>query len=88
MKQIYIYIYNPSFSHVTSFYRYKLSFMAFDEITEADMFCFDNIVKHIIGKPCSYLLGSAPNTTTIPPEIASIVSLKFTFAVGYTQESY
>jgi hypothetical protein len=52
------------------------------------MFCFDNIAKHIVGKPCSYLLGSAPNTTTIPAEIASIISLKFTFAVGYTQESY
>jgi hypothetical protein len=52
------------------------------------MFCFDNIAKHIVGKPCSYLLRSAPNTTTIPAEIASIISLKFTFAVGYTQESY
>jgi hypothetical protein len=52
------------------------------------MFCFDNIVKYIVGKPCSYLLGSAPNTIVIPPEIVSIISLKFTFAVGYTQESY
>jgi hypothetical protein len=82
------YIYNPSFSHVTSFYRYKLSFIASDETTEANMFCFDNIAKHIVGKPCSYLLRSAPNTTTIPAEIASIISLKFIFAVGYTQESY
>jgi hypothetical protein len=38
------------------------------------MFCFDNIAKTIIGKPCSSLLGSTANTTIIPPEIAAIIS--------------
>jgi hypothetical protein len=52
------------------------------------MFCFDSIVKTIIGKPCSYLLGSTTNTAMIPPEIASIVSLKYRFVVTYSEESY
>jgi hypothetical protein len=70
------------------FYRYKLNFVASDETAEANMFCFDNIAKTIIGKPCSSLLGSTVNTTIIPLEIAAIIYLKFRFAVNYNQESY
>jgi hypothetical protein len=70
------------------FYRYKLNFVASNETVEANMFCFDNIAKTIIGKPCSSLLGSTANTTIVPPEITAIISLKFRFAVNYNQESY
>jgi hypothetical protein len=70
------------------FYRYKLNFVASDETTEANLFCFDNIAKTIIGKPCSSLLGSTANTIIIPPEIIAIISLKFRFAVNYNKESY
>lgn len=38
------------------FHRYKLTFMAFDGTTEAQMFSFDNIAKAIIGKPCASLV--------------------------------
>jgi hypothetical protein len=70
------------------FYRYKLNFVASNETVETNMFCFDNIAKTIIGKPCSSLLGSTVNTTIIPLEIAAIIYLKFRFAVNYNQESY
>jgi hypothetical protein len=51
------------------------------ELTEAEMFSFDNIARAIIGKPCASLVGLAGNTSTIPLEIAKILSLKFTFVV-------
>jgi hypothetical protein len=47
------------------------------------MFCFDNIAKIIIGKTCPSLVSSLNDPSTIPPEIAAIVSLKFTFAVVF-----
>jgi hypothetical protein len=52
------------------------------------MFCFDNIAKAIIGKPCTSLVASVGNTSRIPPEIASIVSLRFTFVVTFTERSF
>jgi hypothetical protein len=44
------------------FHRYKLTFMAFDGTTEAQMFSFDNIARAIIGKPRASLVGPASNT--------------------------
>jgi hypothetical protein len=52
------------------------------------MFCFDNIAKRIIGKPCTSLLTSSTSTSSIPPDLAVIVSLKFTFAVVYNEMSF
>ncbi|PWZ37860.1 hypothetical protein Zm00014a_005131 [Zea mays] len=68
--------------------RYKLNFMASDGTAEMRMFCFDNIAKRIIGKPCASLLTSATSTSNIPPDLAAIVSLKFTFAVVYNEMSF
>ena len=63
------------------FHRYKLTFMAFNGTTEAEIFSFDNIARAIIGKPCASIVGSAGNTSTIPPEIAKVLSLKFTSVI-------
>lgn len=68
--------------------RYKLNFMASDGTAEMRMFCFDNIAKRIIGKPCASLLTSATSTSNIPPDLAAIVSLKFTFVVVYNEMSF
>jgi hypothetical protein len=62
--------------------------MASDGTAEMRMFCFDNIAKRIIGKPCASLLTSATSTSNIPPDLAAIVSLKFTFAVVYNEMSF
>jgi hypothetical protein len=59
-----------------------------DGTTEAEMFCFDDIAKVIIGKSCSSIIGSTSDTRAIPPEIAVIVSLKFTFAVIFNKRSF
>jgi hypothetical protein len=69
-----------------------LSFLASDGTATAEMFCFDNIARQIITKPCEAMLKSMPHTTTneitIPPDLALIVSLKFTFRVTLTDDSY
>ena len=70
------------------FYRYKLNFTASDETAESRMFCHDNVAKAIIGRPCSSLIGSVTNASSIPPQLAAIVSQKFTFAVIFTDKSF
>jgi hypothetical protein len=64
------------------------TFMASDGTTHAEMFCFDSIAKAISGKSCSSIIASTTNTIAIPPEIAAIISLKFTFAVIFNQRSF
>jgi replication factor A1 len=61
--------------------RYKISFIALDGTDEADMICFGDVARRIIGKSVQQLLRIATNSTTYPPEVARIVSLRFTFAV-------
>jgi hypothetical protein len=62
--------------------------MASDGTAEAEMFCFDDIAKVIIGKSCSSIIGSTSDSGAIPPEIAAIVSLKFTFVVIFNTRSF
>jgi len=52
------------------------------------MICFGDVARRIIGKSVQQLLKTATNSTTYPPEVARIVSLRFTFAVALTQQSY
>ena len=52
------------------------------------MFCFDNIAKHIVGKSCEAVVKSMSPSADTAPELAAIVSLKFTFVVHVTEESY
>jgi hypothetical protein len=62
--------------------------MATDGTAEARMFCFDSVAKRIIGKSCPFVVSSITRTSLIPPDLASIVSLKFTFIVVYNDVSF
>ncbi|XP_008646589.2 replication protein A 70 kDa DNA-binding subunit [Zea mays] len=62
-------------------FKYKLKFRASDATAMAQMFCFDNIARYIVGKSCEVILRSTNAATPIPPDLAQIVSLKFTFRV-------
>jgi hypothetical protein len=68
--------------------RYKLTFIARDETAEAVMFSFDNVAKQIVGKPCEIVLRSMSPSVRTPTDILGITSLKFTFHVSLTEESY
>ena len=52
------------------------------------MFCFDNIARRIISKPCETIIKSIRHPTDTPPDLAAIISLKFTFAITITDASY
>ncbi|PWZ16110.1 Replication protein A DNA-binding subunit B [Zea mays] len=60
-------------------FKYKLKFRASDATAMAQMFCFDNIARYIVGKSCEVILRSTNAATPIPPDLAQIVPLKFTF---------
>jgi len=91
---------NPQMQHINTNYvrlshcfplnlnRYKISFIALDGTDEAEMICFGDVARRIIGKSVQQLLKTATSGTTYPPEVARIVSLRFTFAVALTQQSY
>jgi hypothetical protein len=60
---------------------------------EIELFCFDSVAKHIVGKPCEallkftfgVLLDISGNT---PLELAAIVGLKFTFVINININSF
>jgi hypothetical protein len=62
--------------------------MAANDTAEMPMFYFDNVAKRIIGKSCPSLLTLVTDTSNIPPDLAAIVSLKFTFVVIYNLMSF
>ncbi|PWZ14793.1 Replication protein A DNA-binding subunit B [Zea mays] len=81
---------NPSMNflqltHMIS--RYKLKFLASDETDIAEMFCFDTVARHIVGKSCEIVLRSVTEQSPIPPDLAQIISLKFTFRVTIDNQS-
>jgi hypothetical protein len=65
----------------TCLMRYKLTFYATDETTEAKMFCFDSIAKQIVGKPCDFLVKTMDVSGNIPSALSAIIGLMFTFVV-------
>jgi hypothetical protein len=67
---------------------YKLTFYATDGTSKVQMFCFDTIVKQIIGKPCEFLVRSMNVLGGTPSDLAVIIGLKFTFAVNININSY
>ncbi|AQK45466.1 hypothetical protein ZEAMMB73_Zm00001d026098 [Zea mays] len=67
---------------------YKLSFVATDGTCEAEFFCFDTIAKRIIGKPCDTLITTPIAPQGFPPDLAAIVSLKFTFVVTLNMSAF
>ncbi|KAL5664171.1 hypothetical protein ACJX0J_024279, partial [Zea mays] len=68
--------------------RYKLSFIATDGTSEAEFFCFDTIAKRIVGKSCQTLFSTSDVSRGPPPDLAAIVSLKFTFAVTINMSAF
>lgn len=69
-------------------FKYKLTFIASDGTAEAQMFCFDNIARRIVGKSCEAVVKSMKRSSGTPPDLAAIVSQKFTFAVSITDSSF
>lgn len=68
--------------------RYKVCFIALDGTDEAEMVAFGDVARRIIGKPVQQLLRTSTSATVYPPEIARLVSLRFTFAITMTRQSY
>ncbi|PUZ70291.1 hypothetical protein GQ55_2G215800 [Panicum hallii var. hallii] len=52
------------------------------------MIAFAGIAHRIVGKPVETVIRSAANRSTIPPDIAAIVSSKYTFSVAMAEESF
>jgi hypothetical protein len=51
------------------------------------MFCFDTVARHIVGKSYEIVLRSVTERSPIPPDLAQIISLKFTFRVTIDNQS-
>lgn len=62
--------------------------MALDGTDEAEMICFGDVARRIVGKPVQQVLRTSAGANAYPPDISRIVSLRFTFAVTLTQQSY
>ena len=52
------------------------------------MVAFGDVGRRIVGKPVQQLLRTARFASDTPPDIAGIVSLKFTFGITLTEQSY
>ncbi|CAD6259972.1 unnamed protein product [Miscanthus lutarioriparius] len=73
----------------TSFkFKYKVCFIALDGTDEAKMVCFGDIARRMIGKPVQQLLRTSTSANAYPPDITKLVSLRFTFVVTMTRQSY
>jgi hypothetical protein len=59
-----------------------------DGTAEAQFFCFGNVAKRIVGKPCEAILRSMNISGNTPPELAAIVGLKFTCAIKININSF
>jgi hypothetical protein len=68
--------------------RYKLKFLASDGTETAEMFCFNNVARQIVGKSCEIVLRGVSEHSPIPPDLAQIISLKFTFRVTVDDQSF
>ncbi|RLN12932.1 ribonucleoside-diphosphate reductase large subunit-like [Panicum miliaceum] len=69
-------------------YKYKLSFIASDGTEEAEMICFGEVGRRIVGKSVEAVMRAPRGRDSIPPDVAAIVSLKFTFAVTMSHKRF
>ena len=67
---------------------YKLNFIATDGSSEAEFFCFDSVARRIVGKPCETLVAVAQISQGPSADLATIVSLKFFFAVTINMRAF
>jgi replication factor A1 len=58
--------------------------VALDGTDEAEMICFGDIARRMIGKPVQQVLRTATSANTYPPDISKMVSLRFTFQLCLT----
>ncbi|CAD6257799.1 unnamed protein product [Miscanthus lutarioriparius] len=73
----------------TSFkFKYKVCFIALDGTDEAEMVCFGDIARRMIGKLVQQLLRTSTSANAYPPDITKLVSPRFTFVVTMTRQSY
>ncbi|KAL5663204.1 hypothetical protein ACJX0J_023312, partial [Zea mays] len=75
-------------AHHVAVQTYKLSFVVTDGTSEAEFFYFDTIAKRIVGKPCDTLITATMTSQGFPPDLAAIVSLKFTFVVTLNMSAF
>ncbi|KAL6596970.1 hypothetical protein ACP70R_047104 [Stipagrostis hirtigluma subsp. patula] len=81
--------YRCSVCNCTGFkFKYKLCFIASDGSAEVEMIAFGDIARRIIGKPVQVVLGVSRYSDDVPPDVAAVVSLRFTFAINVTKQSY
>ena len=52
------------------------------------MIAFGEVGRRIVGKPVQQVLRTSRSANDTPPDVAAIVSLKFTLAVTLTEQSY
>ncbi|XP_062220897.1 uncharacterized protein LOC133920180 isoform X2 [Phragmites australis] len=69
-------------------FKYKLCFIANDGTAEAEMVAFGEVGRRIVGKPVQQVLRATRFANDTPLDIAAIVSLKFSFAITLTNQSY
>ncbi|KAG2651375.1 replication protein A 70 kDa DNA-binding subunit B-like isoform X1 [Panicum virgatum] len=69
-------------------YKYKLNFITSDGTEEAEMICFGEIGRRIVGKPVETVMRTPKGNDLLPLDVAGIVSSKFTFTVLMTEKSY
>jgi hypothetical protein len=64
-----------------SIYRYKLTFTAQDDTSEATFFCHDDTARLVVCRACNYLINPLHPQYTIPKQLADFISKTFTFVV-------
>ncbi|CAL5036671.1 unnamed protein product [Urochloa decumbens] len=69
-------------------HKYKLLFVASDATAEAEMICFGQLAQRIIGKPVDQVLRTVRHHRDFPPDIAGVVSQKYTFVLTITNQSF
>ncbi|KAJ1256523.1 hypothetical protein BS78_K009400 [Paspalum vaginatum] len=81
--------FNPEILEANPFYsRYKICFIATHGTAEAEMVCFGDVAGRIVGKPFQQVMRATRPSEDFPPDIAAIVSLRFTFAIVLTDQSF
>ncbi|WVZ63152.1 hypothetical protein U9M48_012810 [Paspalum notatum var. saurae] len=61
---------------------------ATDGTAEAEMVAFGDTGGHIVGKTVQQVMRSTRSSEEVPPDLAAIVSLSFTFALVLTDKSF
>ncbi|CAN6174122.1 unnamed protein product [Urochloa humidicola] len=69
-------------------HKYKLVFVASDGTGEAEMICFGQLAQRMIGKPVDQVIRTMRRDEEFPPDVAGIVSQKYTFVVTVANQSF